>query len=225
MISCPSCHAPNDPSAGFCDQCGTKLAGAGPAVMPAQPAMPAAPAPFAGGGSFCPQCRAPYTPGELFCEQCGAALTGAAPIAPPMGGVAPVAQPVAPPPMSYQAPIAPPPIAPMPAYPAAPVAAARLVASSGQSFQLSGKISYLIGREDAVSGNYPDVDTGDAGLQAGVSRRHAELFQQGVQWFIKDLNSVNGAWVNNQRVAPNATQPLNPGDTIRLGKWSATFQV
>ena len=214
-VNCPSCHAPNDPSAGFCDQCGAKLAGA----QPAMPAAPAQPAFSSAGGAFCPQCRAPYTPGELFCENCGAALTGATPMAQP--GSASQMMPAAPPSMPSYQPVAPP---PMPSF-VGPVAMARLIASTGQNYPLSGKTSYLIGREDAVSGNYPDVDTGDPGLQAGVSRRHAEIIQQGVQWFIKDLNSVNGAWVNNQRLAPNATQPLNPGDTIRLGKWMATFQM
>ena len=209
MINCPNCQAPNDPSAGFCDQCGAKLGGAAPA-----------PPAFAGaGGNLCPQCRAPYTPGELFCESCGAALTGVAPVAPQ-----PIPQPMPqpmPPVMPYQQPVAPPPMPPI----ASPAASGRLVAATGQSYPLSDKSSYLIGREDAMSGVSPDVDTGDAGLQAGVSRRHAEIIQQGVQWFVKDLNSVNGAWVNNQRVAPNGSQPLNPGDTIRLGKWTATFQV
>ena len=103
---------------------------------------------------------------------------------------------------------------------------AKILIGNGQSVELVGKSSYLIGREDQVSGIYPDIDTtrsdGDA---AGVSRRHAEIVQQSNQWFLQDLNSTNGTYVNNQRVAPHSRQPLHSGDQIRLGKWAATFQV
>jgi pSer/pThr/pTyr-binding forkhead associated (FHA) protein len=105
-------------------------------------------------------------------------------------------------------------------------ATGRVVASGGQTFNLTGKTVYLIGREDAVSGVYPDIDTtATGGMEAGVGRRHAEIVVQGTQWFLKDLNSVNGTWVNNQRLAANMTQPINAGDQIRLGKWTATFQL
>jgi pSer/pThr/pTyr-binding forkhead associated (FHA) protein len=102
---------------------------------------------------------------------------------------------------------------------------AYLVAASGQSYQLEGKTAFLIGREDAVSGIFPDVDTmNTGGFEQGVGRRHAEIVQQGSQWLLRDLNSVNGTWVNNVRLAPNALQPLKAGDRIRLGNWTATFQ-
>jgi pSer/pThr/pTyr-binding forkhead associated (FHA) protein len=106
------------------------------------------------------------------------------------------------------------------------VTSARLVAGDSTSYVLSGKTTYLIGREDAVSGIFPDVDTtGSGGIDAGVSRRHAEIIQQGAQWFVQDLNSVNGTFVNNQRLASNTRQVLTPGSQIRLGRWIATFQV
>jgi len=224
MVTCPVCGAQNDPSAGFCDQCGTSLQGPGAAPAPAAvsyapPAAPVYTPPPATnfGGAVCPQCGAQVIPGEMFCENCGAALGSAAP--------APAAASYAPPPAPAYTP--PPVAAPAaPVYnPPPPAATASLTGIDGQTFQLSGKTTYLLGRRDDVSGNYPDVDTSDAGLQAGVSRRHAELYQQGVQWFIRDLNSVNGTWVNQQHLPTNGAQPVNPGDTIRLGKWTATFRV
>lgn len=212
MVTCPKCGAQNDPSAGFCDQCGTNLQGMSAAAPAAYTPLPAANY----GGALCPQCGAQVIPGEMFCENCGAALGGAAP--------ASVAATYA----SQPAPAYTPPQVAAPAaavYTPPPAATASLTGIDGQTFQLSGKTTYLLGRRDDLSSNYPDVDTGDAGLQAGVSRRHAELYQQGVQWFIRDLNSVNGTWVNQQRLPANGAQPVNPGDTIRLGKWAATFRV
>ncbi|HRW46797.1 MAG: FHA domain-containing protein [Caldilineaceae bacterium] len=210
MVTCPTCNAQNDPSAGFCDQCGTSLQGASLAPAPGVYSPPLNPN-YSVGGVICPQCGAQVIPGEMFCENCGAAL-GSAPPAPATGGYAPP-------------PLAAPP-SPAPSYtPPPPVATAFLTGIDGQTFQLSGKTTYLIGRRDDVSGNYPDVDTSDAGLQAGVSRRHAELYQQGVQWFVRDLNSVNGTWVNQQRLASNGSEAINSGDTIRLGKWTVTFRI
>jgi hypothetical protein len=164
----------------------------------------------ASGGNTCPSCGVAVIPGEAFCDNCGAALSSAVPVA--AGGTQGAYNPA---PLPYSAP-PPPPVV---------VASARLVATNGQSYQLAGKSVFAIGREDAVSGIYPDVDTtASGGFEGGVGRKHAEVVQQGAQWLLKDLNSVNGTWVNNQKLAPNATQPLQSGDQIRLGKWTATFQ-
>jgi hypothetical protein len=210
MVICPTCNAQNDPSAGFCDQCGTSLKGAASVAAPASFAPPPAPS-FGGGGSVCPQCGIQVIAGEMFCENCGAALNSVPPAAAPAATPASYAPPVVPPPPAFVAP--------------APAVVVYLTGFDGQTHQLSGKTNYLIGRKDDVSGNYPDVDTGDAGLQTGVSRRHAELYQQGAQWFVHDLTSVNGTWVNMQRVSPNGTMPINSGDTLKLGKWVGTFRV
>ncbi|MFC2015790.1 FHA domain-containing protein [Chloroflexota bacterium] len=48
-----------------------------------------------------------------------------------------------------------------------------------------------------------------------ASRQHAEISQQGDQYFIRDLGSTNGTFVNGQRVS--GLQPLRPGDRIQIG--------
>lgn len=215
MVTCPTCNAPNDPSAGFCDQCGTPLQGAAKVSAPATFGPPPVSNFATGGDSACPQCGAQVIAGEMFCENCGAALGTPAPSG---GGYAPapVVQPHTNQPSFGNA----------SGFPPSPLnASAQLSAGDGQTYQLSGKTTYLLGRKDDVSGNYPDVDTGDPGLQAGVSRRHAEVYQQGIQWFVRDLNSINGTWVNAQRLAPNGSMPVSSGDSIRLGKWLATFRL
>ncbi len=47
-----------------------------------------------------------------------------------------------------------------------------------------------------------------------VSSRHARLYLQGSQWYIQDLGSTNGTFVNNVRVTQH---PVRMGDQIRLG--------
>ena len=176
----------------------------------------------------CPTCNTQNEKGAAFCDQCGASLAvlntaaasaGRCPIcgAAAMNGDAFCEECGA----ALDTPASAAAAAALPR-----MARAQILLGNGQSIELGGKSSYLIGREDQVSGIYPDVDTtrsdGDA---AGVSRRHAEIVQQSDQWFVQDLNSTNGTYINNQRVAPSSRQPLHSGDQIRLGKWTATFQV
>ncbi len=49
-----------------------------------------------------------------------------------------------------------------------------------------------------------------------VSRHHARLTYQAGHYFIEDLGSANGTFVNGQRLA--GSQGLNPGDRIGLGE-------
>jgi diguanylate cyclase (GGDEF)-like protein len=50
-----------------------------------------------------------------------------------------------------------------------------------------------------------------------ISRRHAELQVQGAEVRLRDLGSVNGSWVNEQRLREN-TVLLADGDMLRLGE-------
>ena len=54
------------------------------------------------------------------------------------------------------------------------------------------------------------------------SRQHAEISQQGDQYYIRDLGSTNGTFVNNQQVT--GTQPLRPGDQVRIGDIVLAFE-
>jgi hypothetical protein len=55
---------------------------------------------------------------------------------------------------------------------------------------------------------------------ANVSRRHAELRQEGASYWIVDLGSTNGTEVNGKRVK---RAKLADGDTITLGSTKITF--
>lgn len=48
-----------------------------------------------------------------------------------------------------------------------------------------------------------------------ISRRHAQVKRQGEQFFVKDLGSQNGTFVNKQRIATEVE--VRPGDTIAMG--------
>jgi hypothetical protein len=61
-----------------------------------------------------------------------------------------------------------------------------------------------------------DVQLADA----NVSRRHAELRQEGAAYWIVDLGSTNGMEVNGKRVK---RAKLRDGDTVTLGSTRVTF--
>ncbi|MGD8624945.1 MAG: FHA domain-containing protein, partial [Anaerolineae bacterium] len=54
------------------------------------------------------------------------------------------------------------------------------------------------------------------------SRQHAEISQQGDQYFIRDLGSTNGTFVNDQQVT--GPRLLGPGDRLRVGETELSFQ-
>ena len=49
-----------------------------------------------------------------------------------------------------------------------------------------------------------------------ASGRHARLFPQGTRWFLEDLGSTNGTFVDGTQVT--RALPVGPDNTIRIGK-------
>lgn len=203
---CPNCGFVNAPGAAFCENCGMQVTGA-----PA-PAM----APTMAGGAGCPQCGFVNVPGALFCEQCGSpqAVAAAPAAAAPVN--VPLPQPVAAPPVAYPAPAA-----------VGFMTGRLVVQSSNASLPLpQGRQEATLGREDPVSNIFPDVNLDPhGGHDAGVGRQHAKLVISGGQLCLVDLNSVNGSFVNRQKLNPNQPQPIQDGDEIRLGRLVLTYHA
>jgi pSer/pThr/pTyr-binding forkhead associated (FHA) protein len=55
-----------------------------------------------------------------------------------------------------------------------------------------------------------------------VSRKQAEIRQDGPYWTVRDLGSSNGTYLNRQRLTD--PQRLKPGDEISFGKFSLFFE-
>ena len=84
----------------------------------------------------------------------------------------------------------------------------------------------IVGRSDPQSNSYPDVDLGPyGGLDLGVSRRHFRMSRAGDQFYVEDLNSVNGTVVNGQRIPSHNLHPMRSGDQIALGKMELRFEL
>ena len=146
----------------------------------------------------CAICGANALPDQRFCASCGATLE-------PREEAAPEPQ-------------------PEPAAPVAPTGPYLAVVASGAHIPLVDQPELLIGRTDDISGIYPDVDmTPHGGEEGGVSRRHAKLVHEGDAWFIIDLDSTNGTYLNETELTPKVRAAVSDGDTIGLGDVEVVF--
>ena len=97
--------------------------------------------------------------------------------------------------------------------------------SAGKQFLLSNAESQ-IGRWDADGGVFPDVDLDTDDPEAKVSRRHARVTFRDGQYFLEDLGSTNGTFVNRgKRLSPGTRQSLKDGDEIIVGKTFLRFRL
>lgn len=55
------------------------------------------------------------------------------------------------------------------------------------------------------------------GYHLGLSRRHAVIRRTEAGYEVIDLGSVNGTWLNNERLVPHRSYPLTSGSHLRLG--------
>lgn len=201
--TCPHCGAAAPVSGQFCDNCGQPLT-----------AQPAAATP---------------APADAAPAQAADAAAASAQPAPADASAAPADQQAAAPVDKAAAPTM-----SIPADAAAPTAPG---AATGPAiaFELSGPASssryemhsdeVKIGRRDAESGIYPelDFDGNDIVIEGGervhaVSRRHGRIFRDGDVLKFEDLGSTNGSTINGAAVLAKDPQPLKDGDTIVLGR-------
>jgi hypothetical protein len=202
LIKCSHCGAENAPGEASCKHCGQPLPGTSSDLQPPT-------------GRICPQCNQNNIPGALFCADCGTALS------------------------SLPAPDDDPSYIPTPEL--EPYPASSSIEKSKVSF-ISGSLvihkssvmlplpkdhrEIIIGREDPVGNIFPDVDLEPhGGHESGVGRKHARLVMIEEQLCLGDLNSINGTFLNRQKINPGKLYPVKNGDEIRLGRFVITYQA
>lgn len=204
-----SLHHENPDGSAFCDECGEPLASAAP--DPSAVVAPVSPAAAQVNTETCPSCGAENPAGEAFCSNCGVSML-AAPAASPVPAAAPVA--------------APDPVMAAPAPVASGLTARLIVEADNQEFDISGKDHITVGREDAVSNIFPDVDLTDhGGEEGGVSRLHARIYVENGQYVLEDENSTNYTFLNRQRLTGKTPTPLHDDDEIRFGRVLLRFKT
>lgn len=93
----------------------------------------------------------------------------------------------------------------------------RVVDPGGDTAALPGQVFTL--RPETELG----AEAGEGGVALHdpyVSARHARLRWDGAGWWIEDLASRNGTFVNSARIPPNTPQPVPPGAWIQVGGMS-----
>ena len=86
-------------------------------------------------------------------------------------------------------------------------------AQTGTTYHITSPEA-LIGREEETEISLRDPE---------VSRRHARISWQSGNYFVEDLGSTNGTFLNGALVT--SPQPLRSGDTIGMGQTLLVFQT
>jgi len=96
---------------------------------------------------------------------------------------------------------------------------------SGMEFHLATGAETTVGRLDPVTNIYPDIDLTPVDGQRSISRRHAKVYRRGGKFFIaEDLGTMNGTFVNDQRLETGVPVEMHDGDDVRVGLVELVFR-
>jgi pSer/pThr/pTyr-binding forkhead associated (FHA) protein len=77
---------------------------------------------------------------------------------------------------------------------------------------------FLLDTDITVAGRHPDADIFLDDVT--VSRRHAEIVRNGTAFSVRDLDSLNGTYLDGERTSDGE---LVDGSEIQIGKYRMTF--
>lgn len=78
---------------------------------------------------------------------------------------------------------------------------------------------YALDKETVLAGRHPDSDIFLDDIT--VSRRHAEFARRADGYVVRDVGSLNGTYLNRDRIDDEA--PLANGDEVQIGKFKLVF--
>jgi CRP-like cAMP-binding protein len=90
--------------------------------------------------------------------------------------------------------------------------------STGTAFFFSTGDETTIGRADPVTGILPDIDLTPVDTNRSVSRRHAKIIKSGGEYMVlEEVGTVNGTYVNDQRIPTGVPVAIHNGDLVKIG--------
>jgi serine/threonine protein kinase len=92
-----------------------------------------------------------------------------------------------------------------------------LSSNSNQEYALAGRVT-VIGRNPL-----PECQLTLAGDD--VSRRHAQIVKQTDAYYVIDINSANGTYLNGQKLVAGQLTRLVPDSTLKIGSHYLTFTI
>jgi serine/threonine protein kinase len=84
---------------------------------------------------------------------------------------------------------------------------------------------FNIGRRSLSRQIFPHLDLTYNDPAAYVSRQHARILADAGGYFIEDLGSANGTFLNDRRLPGGVPTRLRNGDRVRIGKVQCTFTL
>ncbi len=98
--------------------------------------------------------------------------------------------------------------------------------ATGTEFFISKGIETAIGRSDPVTGITPHIDLTTVDTQRSISRRHATILRREHRFFVREeVGTMNGTFVNEQRLETGAEKEFTDGDEVRFGLVKTRFQA
>ena len=77
---------------------------------------------------------------------------------------------------------------------------------------------FVLDRDVVAAGRHPDSDIFLDDVT--VSRRHAELVHTGEGYLVRDVGSLNGTYLNRERIEE---APIENGDELQIGRFKLVF--
>lgn len=90
--------------------------------------------------------------------------------------------------------------------------------ATGTAYFFSNGDETTIGRADPVTGILPDIDLTAVDTNRSVSRRHAKIIKSNDDYVVlEEVGTVNGTYVNDQRIPTGVPVALHNGDLVKIG--------
>ena len=85
------------------------------------------------------------------------------------------------------------------------------------------KCIFDIDQDEFIIGKKADSVDGHVAFNAAVSRIHCKIVKMEESFYVIDLKSANGTYVNDERIIPEKAYRISNGDIIRLA--NSDFKV
>ncbi|MBP3222975.1 MAG: FHA domain-containing protein [Actinomycetaceae bacterium] len=95
-----------------------------------------------------------------------------------------------------------------------PYGSALLIAQSGPNLGAR----FLLSQDESIAGRHVETDIFLDDVT--VSRRHALFYRKDNEFYVRDIGSLNGTYVNRERVDEHL---LRFGDEVQIGKFRLTY--
>ncbi len=199
MLICPNCNHTNPEGATQCEACYTLL----PQMI------------------HCPHCNAPIQTDATFCGSCGNSVTAQPPVIAAESSMTSRAET---PNITPEIPaIAQPPVQPIATPAVMGVTQLQVQSASLLHLQTQTQLDFPQGLAVIHIGKPneqipPDIDVSGFPNSDIVSRIHADIRLEGDTYYIEDVGSANGTYINHGTLIKGNRHRLRAGDRISLGK-------